>query len=467
MEIALIKVNLCTPQTTEKEPLPLLIQQSKNNCRYEFQANDDLEKFNHVKHFEQRNYIASRFNETNYPTRYQKFMNSFILDNTSLSILVMRNVNAFLMCLLFTILLIIANSKIKNSFLLAISFTVVPQGLFIASSINPSSWSYIGCTFSWAFLWIIVSADQKFTVSNYVAFAGWVLASLLAISSRWDSPLWLIFTNLTVLSLHFLTKKNSLKITAIFSGATLVSVIAYRLLGPLVLEGIYPSLTSEFFKPWNLVMAIGGGAKLTLATPVRILGLEDFGWSQIQPPNEVFFGGVLFLVLVISFLITFKEIRVKLFFLSFLVLFWMVCTTQVAKHPTWMYPFYLPRTGWSNDLFHSRYFLPVFPFFVGVAALISPKREKLVENARFKNALIVILTFTHAISLQSVGQIFRENPSWYWPNFPINIDLVFISGSISFFVFVLTITIILGSVQAASSLFPNSLSIARRHFFSA
>ena len=452
MEIALIKVNLCTPQTTEKEPLPLLIQQSKNNCRYEFQANDDLEKFNHVKHFEQRNYIASRFNETNYPTRYQKFMNSFILDNTSLSILVMRNVNAFLMCLLFTILLIIANSKIKNSFLLAISFTVVPQGLFIASSINPSSWSYIGCTFSWAFLWIIVSADQKFTVSNYVAFAGWVLASLLAISSRWDSPLWLIFTNLTVLSLHFLTKKNSLKITAIFSGATLVSIIAYRLLGPPLLQSIYPSLTSEFFEPWNLVMAIGGGAKLALATPMRILGLEDFGWSQIQPPNEVFFGGVLFLVLVISFLITFKEIRIKMFFISFLVFFWMLSTSQVAKNPTWMYPFYLPRTGWSNDLFHSRYFLPVFPFFVGVAALISPKREKLVENARFKNALIVILTFTHAISLQSVGQIFRDNPSWYWPNFPINIDLVLTLGSISFFVFVLTVTKILRSVPSSSLL---------------
>ena len=467
MEIAFLKVNLCTPKTTEKEPLPLLIQQSKNNCRYEFQANDDLEKFNHVKHFEQRNYIASRFNETNYPTRYQKFMNSFILDNTSLSILVMRNVNAFLMCLLFTILLVIANSKIRNGFLLAISFTVVPQGLFIASSINPSSWSYIGCTFSWVFLWIIVSADQKFTVSNYVAFAGWVLASLLAISSRWDSPLWLIFTNLTVLSLRFLTKKNSLKITAIFSAGIFVSVIAYRLLGPSALQSIYPSLTSEFFEPWNLVMAIGGGAKLALATPMRILGLEDFGWSQIQPPNEVFFSGLLFLALVIYSLITFKEVRIKLFIPSFMMFFWMVCTSQVAKNPTWMYPFYLPRTGWSNDLFHSRYFLPVFPFFVGVAALISPKREKLVENARFKNALIVILTFTHAISLQSVGQIFRENPSWYWPNFPINIDLVFISGSISFFVFVLTITIILGSVQAASSLFPNSLSIARRHFFSA
>ena len=128
----------------------------------------------------------------------------------------------------------------------------------------------------------------------------------------------------------------------------------------------------------------------------------------------------------------------------------MVSTSQVAKHPTWMYPFYLPRTGWSNDLFHSRYFLPVFPFFAGVAALISPKREKLVENAPFKNALIVILTFTHAISLQSVGQIFRDNPSWYWPNFPINIDLVFILGSISFFVFVLTTTKILRSVHSSS-----------------
>ena len=443
MEIAFLKVNLCTPQTTEKEPLPLLIQQSKNSCRYEFQANDDLEKFNHVKHYEQKNYIASRFNETNYPTRYQKFMNNFILDNTLLSLLIMRNINSFLMCLLFTILLVIANSKMRNGFLFAIFFTIIPQGLFIASSINPSSWSYIGCTFSWAFLWIIVTAERKFTVSNYVAFTGWVLASLLAMSSRWDSPLWLIFTNLTVLSLRFLTKKYFLRTTAIFCGGFLVSVIAYRLLGPSVLQSIYPRLTSEFFKPWALVMAIGGGAKIALATPMRILGLEDFGWSNLYPPNEVFFSGLLFLALVIYSLITFKEIKIKLFIPSFIMFFWIVCTSQVAKNPTWMYPFYLPRTGWSADLFHSRYFLPVFPFFVGVVALISPKREKLIEKAHFKNALVVILTFTHAISLQSVGQIFRLNPSWYWPNFPLNIDLVFMLGSFSFFFFVFTITKVL------------------------
>jgi hypothetical protein len=187
-------------------------------------------------------------------------------------------------------------------------------------------------------------------------------------------------------------------------------------------------------------MAIGGGAKIALATPMRILGLEDFGWSNLYPPSEVFFSGLLFLALVIYSLITFKEIKIKLFIPSFIMFLWMVCTSQVAKHPTWMYPFYLPRTGWSADLFHSRYFLPVFPFFVGVVALISPKREKLIEKAHFKNALVVILTFTHAISLQSVGQIFRDNPSWYWPNFPLGVNSVAIIGSISFYAFTLLVS---------------------------
>ncbi len=446
VEVASLNLGLCTPAGIEETYKRALVEQNQVECRYKTRANELLSNFKNSPNsiIESNGFVATDFNTTNYPTTYQKFMSSFISKNTLLSLLIMRNINSILMCLLFIVLLIIAKFEMRNSFILAITLTVIPQGLFIASSINPSSWTFIGSTFSWAFLWIIVNSERKISLSNFIAFLGWGLASILAISSRYESPLWLILTNLIVLYLHFFTKKNWFRATSAFFGVLVVGVFVYQQLGSSTLRSIFPSRTSRFFEPSALAMAIGGGLKTALAAPMRLLGLEDFGWSGNYPPKVVFFGGTALVILVISALTSFKEFRMRMFFLVFALFFLIICVIQVALNPTWMYPFYLIRTGWSYDLFRSRYFLPILPFFVGVTALISPEREKLIQNAYFKNALVVILTFTHAISLQSVGQIFRLNPSWYWPNFPLNIDFVLILGAVSFFIFVITITKILG-----------------------
>ena len=99
-------------------------------------------------------------------------------------------------------------------------------------------------------------------------------------------------------------------------------------------------------------------------------------------------------------------------------------------------PFYLIRTAWRGDTFFSaRYFVPLVIFYVATLVLLSNKNKKLLENDSSR-VFLNLLPFTHAVSLTKVGEIFRENPTWYWANFPLEINAVALIGAVSFFAFI-------------------------------
>jgi len=109
-------------------------------------------------------------------------------------------------------------------------------------------------------------------------------------------------------------------------------------------------------------------------------------------------------------------------------------------------PFYLIRTAWRGDFFMARYFAPLVIFYVATLVLLSNKNKKFLENDSSR-VFLNLLPFTHAVSLTKVGEIFRENPTWYWVNFPINVDFVLMLGLVGFFIFVLITTKILHSIH--------------------
>ena len=108
---------------------------------------------------------------------------------------------------------------------------------------------------------------------------------------------------------------------------------------------------------------------------------------------------------------------------------------QLSVRPNWSTPFYLIRTSWTSDSFFPRYFIPYFPFLFGMLILGSKNFVEILTNIKFKSSLLTVLTFTQAVTLHNIGKPFRENPSWYWQNFPIGIDAVFVVGITSFIVF--------------------------------
>lgn len=127
---------------------------------------------------------------------------------------------------------------------------------------------------------------------------------------------------------------------------------------------------------------------------------------------------------------------------SFLIIY-----SQIFGQLNTFPPFYLIRTAWRGDTFFSaRYFVPLVVFYVATLVLLSNKNKEFLEKD-FSHVFLNLFPFTHTISLITVGKIFRDNPSWYWPNFPINVDFVLMLGLVGFFIFVLITTKILRSVH--------------------
>jgi len=98
-------------------------------------------------------------------------------------------------------------------------------------------------------------------------------------------------------------------------------------------------------------------------------------------------------------------------------------------------PFYLIRTSWSTDAFWPRYFIPYFPFIFGMIALNSKDFIAIFNDLKFRTSLFTVIAFTQTITLDDIGQTFRENPNWFWQHLPFGIQVLQLTGTLSFVFF--------------------------------
>ena len=439
IEVASVKLGLCTPIGIEETYKRVLVDQNEVQCRYKTRNNDSLADFKSSinNQIESNSYVGTDFNQINHPVYYQKFMNIFVTENGALSVVLMRIFNSFIFSLLFTVLLLLGPKEVKQSMIISFLLIAVPFTLFQIASINPSSWAIIGCSFSWAYLYSFIRQRRESRLKLLLLILGWIISVAMAFSARHDAKIFIIFTNFCVL-LHFLSgfatkeiKKISLLSLSFFS---LVILIITRQ-NSQVLRNISSINTDTFFDVNNQFLAIGGTIKVLIATPLRILGYESLGWLGTFAPTVVVVSGLFISGGLLLNLLTKNNkqqiVALTIFFsFSFLTIYSQIFG-QLSTFP----PFYLIRTAWRGDTFFSaRYLVPLVIFYVATLVLLSNKNKKFLEKD-ISNVLLNLLPFTHAVSLIKVGEIFQENPSWYWVNFPFSINSIAIIGSISFFAF--------------------------------
>jgi len=257
----------------------------------------------------------------------------------------------------------------------------------------------------------------------------------MVIFSRYDATVVFFFTNLTVLNLHIYTIKKHQK--ALLLITFIASLITARLVW-LSFPRFQALAQAPNTPPLNLrdlLINFGTAIKLIFATLLRILGLQAPGWGSLSVSLVVFWFNLLFFAATISLLFcAIEKIKSYSFWLNLTVLLGIILV-QISIRPNWTTPFYLIRTSWSGDVFSSRYFIPYFPFLFGILAVTSKNFITVFNNLKFKTALFTVIAFTQTITLDDIGQAFRENPSWYWQKFPIEINVVFLVGVISFIFF--------------------------------
>lgn len=139
---------------------------------------------NHV--FEASNLTETRRGNFsgNYPDGFYSTMSMFAGSDVQLSVITMRIFNASLFMLLWTVIWVSSTGKNKKAFYLTTVLTIVPLGLFLIPSINPSSWAIIGVITT--FFSTVAALQSKNTRISIIMWAVAALGILLSGSARYD-----------------------------------------------------------------------------------------------------------------------------------------------------------------------------------------------------------------------------------------------------------------------------------------
>jgi hypothetical protein len=245
----------------------------------------------------------------------------------------------------------------------------------------------------------------------------------------------LAFTNLAVLVLKIYTgtRRPKIHLSILLVGCSSLASFAWMRLPQI--KGLGQAPVGQSNSPEDLFIVFGNAVKLSIATPLRILGLQAPGWGPLQASLTVFLTNSIFFGCIIFVLIRMHRRKQAITLSLILGFIFAVYLLQCYTRRDWTTPFYLIRTSWTSDQFSPRYFIPYFPFLFGMMALNSKNFVPSSANLNFRTSLFTVIAFTQAITLHDIERAFRENPSWYWHNFPIGIDAVFLVGITSFIVF--------------------------------
>jgi len=438
VKTVLIKANLCTPANTEEtENKRLLVHRNSGDCKFEATENEPLQKMSVSPNFfyETDTQISAWIQPGHTPSIYYKALNLFDITNKEQSVIRFRVINSFLFASLIVMFLLVSSEKIRNNVLFAMLVTFIPHGLFYASSVSTSSWAYTGCSLSWAFFYVLLSQRLRFKWKTGLATLGWIVSSGAVISSRYDTMVFLAATNFAVLVLKLSSEKRrrNINLSILVAGTSVLALIAWMKIRGL--QSLLRISATQSNNPTDLTIVFGNALKLFVATPLRILGLQAPDWGTMNLSISVFLVNLVFVACAVLAVIRRYQTRDIVALLPVFGFIFGIYLLHCYFRRDATTPFYLIRTSWSTDAFWPRYFIPYFPFIFGMIALNSKDFIAIFNDLKFRTSLFTVIAFTQTITLDDIGQTFRENPNWFWQHLPFGIQVLQLTGTLSFVFF--------------------------------
>ena len=159
-----------------------------------------------------------------YPPVFYATMNVFAGADISTSVLLMRGFNALLYVGVVSALFFWLPRNRRAPLLWGSLVTVVPLGMFIIPSVNPSSWAVLSAATLWISLVAFFSVASVRAQAGFGAIAG--LATVMGAGSRSDSAVYAGIAVVVAIILTFKPTKNYLKL-AILPAALLAVAVAF------------------------------------------------------------------------------------------------------------------------------------------------------------------------------------------------------------------------------------------------
>jgi hypothetical protein len=287
-----------------------------------------------------------------YPPVFYAAQGIFASENLETSVITMRLFNSLVFALLFLATLISLPKNLRFTAMWGFFISAVPLGMFIISSVNPSSWAVISASVLWISLVGFFQTDsQKRKISlGAIAF----LATVIGSGSRSDAAVYSAIAVLVAIVLSF-SKMKQRKINVIIPIALIFISILFFFSG-----GQSSVISNSIPQTPN---SVGETVALALANLSRLpelwvgaLGTWGLGWLDTQLPGIVWVTSfALFIAFVFSGLKNSskaKGLSLSLLFLSLIAI-----------------PLYILVKGnimVGSDV-QPRYIYPIMIIFVGVA----------------------------------------------------------------------------------------------------
>jgi len=364
--------------------------------------------------------IPSRANDGLYPNGFYRLLAPFASGNVDRSVVVMRMASWLLVQSLLFAALAVAGTELRRAFALAFLVTLIPMGVFLFASTNPSGLAIAGVAVYWCAALTFLDRDHG---RRAVAAAGLaLLAASLALGSRADAGLFLAVASVAAwisgAGFHRPRRRSILPVSVGAVGLLLTATGAgqsRRWAGELGIEE-ENSLAAKVFEA-------------LLDVPGRVLGslgLSELGWRDTPMPAltsvlmVLAFGAAVALGLAVT-------TREKWFALA------TVATATIA----------LPMVVLvSGQNVHPRYLLPLLPVLAGTA-LVAPRGRAGISITRGQAALVLsAVAVAHAAALHSTirryvtgidegGPDLGEGREWWWTTGPGPMA-VWLLGSLAF-----------------------------------
>jgi len=372
----------------------------------------------------------------NYPKAYYWTMNNFVGPNMTQSVLAMRIFNATIASLLFFSQAILCTNKKYLSWLTGFSFTVIPLGMSLIASINPSGWAITGIANSWMFLLIAKSMPKEERSKKFASWALWAFASFMCIASRFDATIFLVVTNLIVLiATDGRIKKLNWKYVLGFPAVIIPFFIIWRSRFPFLDWASHFTTKSLNANGPSLHIWITHWMINVVSIPIEAFGEGRLGAEIVDIPRIVPILGIALLGAALLF--AFLQVNRTQLFVTFSSFMFMTAVVMRIANM-------------ELDLFNvsGRYILPLVPYIVGSCIYFSSSPIQLMEVGQLRRIVIACMTIAHALSMYAVVeqnvmgtsfgiQILKVGTEeWWWKESPIGPNFLIVIGSFCFYQFI-------------------------------
>lgn len=359
-----------------------------------------------------------------YPPLFYFVMAQFASVNLDASVLMMRIFNSILLMLLTLLTLLVVGRNLRVPLLIGIISTCVPLGIFIVTSVNPSSWVIISACLLWPLLVTYFSSAGKRKIFSLLLS---ILLVLMATGSRADGGIFSLLACVLAMILTFKNEKVWWKKTWIFA---------------LILSfGLMAVVFSHQANAANNGLGAGdihaNFSTLILANLVELPGLLTgifgtwgLGWLDTEMPSSVWvssifvFGALVFTG--VSYLTIKKALAASLAFIF------------VVGYPLALLTLSKSYVG-SNV--QPRYVLPLIIMFAGVIFLgVTESKPKMTRAQSIIGGALVWVAFTvslhinirrYVTGVDVLGINLSKDAEWWWTFGPTPM-VVWLLGSCSF-----------------------------------